>query len=130
MWSRRTPTARRRATTARSRRLPAALIAALALAACGGTPADEQLIEKFFEQSRLYDRTMLARLSTVVYDPVANGSVDRFQIVTRDRVVSNPPRTEVTILAQVRDASGRVSARTLVLTLEERDGANVIVGIR
>ena len=38
---------------------------------------------KFFEQSRLYDTTRLARFATVVFDPRTDGVVERFTVVRR-----------------------------------------------
>jgi hypothetical protein len=104
----------------------AAWILALALGACGWTPADEQVLTKFFEQSRLYDTTRLARFAAVVFDPRTDGVVERFTVVRRtadEPILPQGKRRQVTLSADVRSPAGQVKRTDLTLTLEERDGA-------
>jgi hypothetical protein len=103
----------------------------LALSSCGWTPADEQVLTRFFEESRRYDRTMLAGLATVVFDPRVEGAVDRFEIVGREpRDADGVRRQRVTVRASVRSPAGTVSERTVVMSMEERDGAWMVTGYR
>jgi hypothetical protein len=105
----------------------------VAAAACGWTPADEQVLIQFFELSRIYDRTRLADLATVVFDPRTDGIVDRFEIVGRggrQQVSPERVRMEVTLSADVRSPGGRVTARTLVVMMEQRDGRWMVTGFR
>ena len=111
----------------------AAAVMCLALGACGWTPADEQVLLRFFERSRLYDRTRLEPIATVVFDPRVDGVVERFHVVERGperpgddgRVVR-----DVTLDAIVRSASGQERPRQLRVTLERRDGAWIVTRVR
>ena len=115
-------------------RLLCAAVAALALStACGWTRADEQLLVKFFERSRAYDRTLLAPVATVVFDPRTDGVVERFDIVARGaerRLDDGRLTKDVTVDAAVRSAAGRLNQRTLTVTLEQRDGAWMVTRVR
>ena len=108
------------------------LAAAVVLAACGRTPADEQVLIRFFEQSRVYDRAMLAAVATVAFNPRTDGMVDRFEIVERsgehrsgDAVVQ-----DVTIRADVRSPRGGLQERMLVMTMARHDGRWMVTGFR
>jgi hypothetical protein len=59
-----------------------AALAVLYLVACGISP-DEQVLTRFFEASRTLDRTLLARLATVTFNPRVDGSVQAFSIAER-----------------------------------------------
>lgn len=114
-------------------RRAASTLALVALAACGWTPPDEQVLTKFFEQSRIYDTTRLASLATVVFDPRTDGVVERFAVVSRgaDEPVSpQGRRRQVTLSAVVRSPGGQVQRTDLMMTLEERDGAWKVVGFK
>jgi hypothetical protein len=63
--------------------IAAALIACAAWT-CAST-GDRLLLERFFFTSRLRDRTALARLATVVFEPNVDGMVVRFDIETSTR---------------------------------------------
>ena len=115
------------------RLLSAAVASTVLLAACGWTPADEQLLIKFFERSRAYDRTTLAPIATVVFDPRTDGVVERFEIVARSaerRLDDGRLAKEVTVDADVRSAAGRLNQRTLIVTLEQRDGVWMVTRFR
>ena len=106
-------------------------LAVASIAGCGWTPADEQVLTEFFEQSRAYDTTRLARVATVVFDPRTYGVVQQFRVLKR--TTSSPPgdgdSRQLTIQADVRSAGGRVSQRTLIVTLERREGSWMVVGV-
>jgi hypothetical protein len=113
-------------------RLAAATLVLVACA-CGWTRSDEQVITKFFEQSRIYDTARLARFATVVFDPRTDGVVDRFTVIRRgaDEPISpEGRRRQVTLSADVRSPAGRVQRTDLMMTLEERDGAWMVVGFK
>jgi hypothetical protein len=88
------------------------------LAACGVLTTEEQLLQRFFEASRLYDSAALEKVSTVVFHPVTDGIVQDFAVTGVDG--TDALRT-VTLTAQVRTADGRVTPQTLVATLERRE---------
>jgi hypothetical protein len=111
-------------------RIPCALIVCLFTTACGWTPADEQFLTKFFERSRAYDTTRLAPVATVVFDPTTQGVVQRFRIVKREEAATAGGRGArlLTLQADVGSA-GRVSERTLMVTMEQRDGSWVVTHV-
>ena len=96
----------------------------LALAGCSPRP-EQLLLERFFELSRLRDRTGLQRVATVVFEPREDGIVTTFTI-------TNAPKEEarqggvartVTLEAPVTLSSGEVVVKTLVVTMERSAGA-------
>src|SRR5262249_37081301 len=111
----------------------AALTLVLAAGACGWTAPDEQVLTRFFEQSRVYDTTRLAGLATVVFDPRTDGGGGRFPFARRgaDRPVTPEGRRRlVTLSADVRSPGGQMQRMDLMMTLEERDGAWKVVGFK
>jgi hypothetical protein len=103
--------------------LATVIASAVIATACGPIPPDEQVVRRFFEESRTYDKTRLAAIAQVVFDPRVEGVVERFSVVERsDRPLpENQLRRRLTIQADVRSAAGRMDQRTLVVTLEGRD---------
>ena len=87
---------------------------------CGVLPPEEQLLTDFFEASRVYDTSVMARLSAKALNPRAEGIVDAFDIERIDR--SEDGRELVTVAARVRRFDGKVASRTMVFTLTHRDG--------
>ncbi len=85
-----------------SRALAAAAVACL-LAGCGVRSVDEQLLQRFFDASRVYDRVALNKVAApgVVYNPVTDGVVDDFTVV---EVVESGGRRTVRVDATVRVA--------------------------
>jgi hypothetical protein len=116
------------------RAVPVSVLLAVGLCAgCRWTSADEQLLTEFFEQSRVYDRTRLARVATVVFNPATDGVVHRFDIVEREaeRTGDSGDRMRaVTIRAAVIPPAGAPAERLLVITLTQRDGRWVVTGVR
>jgi hypothetical protein len=83
----------------------AALLAVLLLAtlACSGG-AEYLAVEKFFEASRLRDRTALRSLSTVSFEPMADGTLTTFKITSlgpeqRQPFGSNPSTIRIAELS-------------------------------
>ena len=110
-----------------------AVLIALLASACGWTPADEQVLTKFFERSRIYDRTRLSEVATVVFDPKVDGVVDEFEVVSRgpeERDATDRVTKQLTVQAAVRSPAGRSSPRTLNVTLEWRDDAWLVTRVK
>ena len=87
--------------------------------ACGVLSPEQQLLTDFFEASRLYDTSVMARLSAVPLNPRTEGIVDSFDIQRVDRTDES---REVTVTARVRSFDGQVRPRTFVFTLTRQEG--------
>jgi hypothetical protein len=110
----------------------ALLLLSLLAAGCGWVSSDEQVLTRFFEQSRLYDTTRVSGVSRVQFDPRVEGVVERFRIVDRvDRPVDgNRLQRESTLAAHVR-SGGRAYDRTLHVTMERSaEGRWMVLGFR
>ena len=92
----------------------------MATVACGVLSPEEQLLTDFFEASRLYDTSVMARLSAAPLNPRADGIIDSFDIERVDR--ANDQRERVAVAARVRTFDGQVNSRRLVFTLTRREG--------
>jgi hypothetical protein len=110
---------------AMARRSAAALaIAFVAIsAACSGR-MERALLERFFELSRLLDKTALAPIATVVFEPFADGIVDEFDVVRvapEERSGSGQSELaakEVTVEADVRGQDGKTVKKRLIVTMQ------------
>ena len=102
--------------------IPCALLAS----ACVWPSAERQLLLDFFHACRVYDTTVLARLSTVECNPKTDGVVQEFDIVRIDRVADT---RRVTIRARVRSFAGQMSERNVTLSVERRDGRWMVTGL-
>jgi hypothetical protein len=91
----------------------------LLAAGCGWVPADEQAIRTFFAQSSLYDRTQLATVAQVVFDPRVEGVVARFDVVSREDTLDDGRVRRVAQLDAVVRSRGGTSHRTIFVTLEQ-----------
>jgi len=103
--------------------------AALAIAvvaistACAGR-MERALLERFFELSRLRDRTALAPIATVVFEPFEDGIVDEFDVVRvapEERSGSGQSEIaakEVTVEADVRGQDGKTVKKRLIVTMQ------------
>lgn len=94
--------------------------AAVGAISCGVLSPEEQLLTDFFEASRVYDVSVMSRLSAVPLNPKTDGIVDSFEIERVDRADDGTER--VIVAAQVRSFGGQVSSRQLYFTLTRRDG--------
>jgi hypothetical protein len=97
-----------------------ACAAALAGIACGVLSPEEQLLTDFFEASRVYDVSVMSRLSAVPLNPRTDGIVDSFEITRVDRAADGTE--QVMVSAKVRSFAGQVGSRQLEFTLARRDG--------
>ncbi len=99
------------------------LAAVLAAAACSGA-TEHALLGRFFELSRLRDKTALAPIATVVFEPLEDGIVDELTIVRvapEERSGSAPSEMavkEVTVDADVRGPDGRSVQKRLIVTMQ------------
>ena len=91
----------------------------MATIGCGVLSPEEQLLTDFFEASRLYDTSVMARLSAAPFNPRADGIIDSFEIERVDR--ANDQQERVAVAARVRTFDGHVNSRRLVFTLTRRD---------
>ena len=82
--------------------------------------AEEQLLTDFFEASRVYDTSVMARLSALPLNPKTDGIVDAFDIQRVDR--TDGGASNVTLTARVRRFDGQVGNRQFVFVMIRRDG--------
>ncbi len=76
------------------------------------------MLTDFFQAARLRDTTMMARVSSVDFNPLADGVVERFTVVRRE--AASEPETERVAIVEARvrrlDA-GTTERRTLRASL-------------
>lgn len=100
-----------------------ATFAAVATLGCY-VPPERLILEQFFVDSRLRDRTALAAFSTVVFEPLEQGIVTDFTIVDRSVLSRNSAGDvsvkAVTITAPVKLPSGEVKEKRIVLRMEQQ----------
>ena len=101
---------------------PALVAAALALTAIACAGGYEQaLLTQFFAASRLGDRTALAPIATVIFDPRTDGTVLRFDITDTSPEEHGVER--ITLAARVHLPSGDTVQKTLIVTMRRADPA-------
>ena len=100
------------------------LLLAAALGSCSSHGAEQLLLDQFFSASRLRDRTALQQISTVIFEPLEQGTVSAFTIVnvadleeSSGGVVSK----QVTVSASVRLPDGRTETKRILFVLQRRD---------
>jgi hypothetical protein len=81
---------------------------------CSGA-ADRSLITQFFAASRLRDLTALSKISTVVFEPAADGIVTSFDITG---VAGDAASKQVSISAPVRLPDGRTVLKNYAITIQ------------
>jgi hypothetical protein len=97
------------------------------VAGCGVLSQEEQLLTRYFEASRLHDTTVVATMSTVVFNPRIEGVVQDFEVTRVDRAGDIE---RVIIDADIRSPAGQLMPRRLEATLERRNGRWFITGLR
>jgi hypothetical protein len=91
----------------------------LAVAACTAKP-ERATLDEFFTQSKLYDKTALQHISTVIFDPTVDGIVETFEV--KDITDDGVDRKTVTAVAQVKMPGTTAPVeKTILLTLAKRD---------
>jgi hypothetical protein len=101
-------------------------LAPLLLLACRIAPAEEVLLRRFFEVSRVRDRTLLANIATVVFEPARDGIVQSFEL-TGTQTSGSTKR--ITLDAQVRSLDGTTITKPLTATMEYIDGRWIVTGV-
>jgi hypothetical protein len=89
----------------------------LLLAGCGVLSLEEQLVQRFFEASRLHDRAALEKVavSGVTFNPISAGVVEEFGVTN---VVHEGARRTISLDARIRTASG-TRAQKLTVVIEQ-----------
>jgi hypothetical protein len=123
-------------TKVRSSRLPTtrrprpALYTLACLIVAGGCtwPSPErQLLLDYFQACRLYDLTVLERLSTVPCNPKTDGVVQGFEVRSVEQLT--PGSRKVSIQAAVRMFDGSSLDRAMTITLAEQRGIWMVTNI-
>ena len=100
-----------------------ALLLAL-MTACARHGAEQVLLDRFFNASRLRDRTALQKISTVTLEPLEQGAVTTFTI-TNVVDLEGPnglvQSKQVSVSAPVRLPDGRTAEKTLNFVLQRGD---------
>jgi hypothetical protein len=95
---------------------------AVLTSACAGP--ERPLLEQFFGASRLRDTVALARVSTVIFEPLQQGIVRTFHVtaVTAERVNGTQVTKDVAVDAAVALPDGETVHKALVVTMQ-REGS-------
>lgn len=88
----------------------------LLLVACGGTSAEQQVLNNFFRASRVRDNTTLANISAVSLDPRTDGSVQSFTITS----MGQEQRRQLQI-QQLMDEEAKAKAEEVEVTKRKRE---------
>jgi len=70
----------------------AAVLSMAALSACAGSSAEQQVLKKYFDASRLRDNRTTANIATVSFRPSEEGTVQGFSVVTTSEESRRPLR--------------------------------------
>jgi hypothetical protein len=112
-----------------SRTQATALVAAIVLAAaCRVLSTEEQLLARFFEAGRFYDRAAMDKVAAVEWNPASAGIVRDFRVSRVDRETES--RRAVTVNAEVRQPDGSLTRREYVAVIERRGGRWLITQLR
>jgi hypothetical protein len=101
------------------------LFALLVQAACARHGAEQVVLEQFFNASRLRDRTALQKISTVIFEPVQQGTVTAFAIKNVADVEAPDGKVtsrQVTVSAPVRLPNGQTAEKMIIVILQRGDG--------
>jgi hypothetical protein len=88
-------------------------VLAVGAAYCGGTSAEEQLLNNFFRASRVRDNATLSNISTVQFNPRTDGSVQDFEVTNVGQEQHRTLEIQQTIdaVAAAREAEGEFAKR-------------------
>lgn len=107
------------------------LLAMAGLVACGHA-SEKALIDQFFSNARLRDRTAVQSIATVFFDPKDHGLVRQFAVtnVTPEEQSGGLTSKNVTIRASVESLAGVTSDKTIFITMQRRPDAGwMITGV-
>lgn len=68
----------------------AAVLLMAALSACAGSSAEQQVLKKYFDASRLRDNRTTANIATVSFRPSEEGTVQSFSVVSTSEEMRTP----------------------------------------
>ena len=109
--------------------MKAALVAAMVLlAACRVFSTEEQLLTRFFEAGRFYDRVAMDKVATIEWNPASAGIVRAFDVTAVTRVSDS--RREATVAADLQLPDGSRTRREYAAVIEQRDGRWLITQLR
>lgn len=108
-------------------RSSSALAAAIAVGCF--VPQERSILDRFFSASRLRDKTALASIATVIFEPLEQGIVTRFEVLGVSAANTAASKV-VTISAPVKLPDGQVLEKTLHVTLELRSGRWIVTAVR
>jgi hypothetical protein len=91
------------------------VLVASTFAACQVRP-EQSVLDRFFAESRLRDKTALAKFSTIIYEPLDAGIVVDFTITEVAREGSSK---NVTVDAKVKRPDGRVVPATMIVLMQQ-----------
>ena len=100
-------------------KIGAGVLAALCLTACG-VPPERSIVDEFFAESRLRDKTALQHVATVAFEPHINGVVESFEIKTVSPELDHTKT--VIVAAQVKLAAGGTVEKNITLTMARDAG--------
>lgn len=82
------------------------------------------MIDEFFAASRLRDKTALAKFSTVIFEPLQQGTVVDYEIA---KVTRDGPTTRVSIQAKVKRPDGHVVPETILVLMQRSPDARLTI---
>lgn len=97
------------------RKFGASLLVLVAAFSPGCGRQERSVVDQFFSASRLRDKTAIQKVATVIFEPLVQGIVERFEI-TSVGAEEGGAKT-VTVSAQVKLPDGRMVQKTIVLTM-------------
>jgi hypothetical protein len=89
--------------------------AVVSVVSCGRRP-ERSTAEEFFDASRLRDKTALAHMATVTFEPLENGIVESFEISKVSKLDDNTKTVSVTAKVRMPGDAGVVQ-KIVLLTL-------------
>ena len=100
----------------------------LLVAACRVLSVEDQLLTRFFEAGRLYDRVAMDKVATIEWNPASAGIVRRYEVTAVDR--ENDSRRAVTVAADVQLPDGSMAGRGYAAVIERRGDRWLITQLR
>lgn len=79
------------------------------------TSVEQQLIARFFYESRLRDLTALSKLSTIVFEPATDGIVTDFRVTG---MAGSSVSKDVLISAEIKRPDGQIVSKRLAITIQ------------
>jgi hypothetical protein len=98
------------------------VLAAMLTVGCAPPGTEEQQLRVFFEASRARDSTLLAKVATVSLNPVREGTVRDFELVSvgAEHVDGDLATKPVTVNVRLHTPQSETVSRTLVFTFQRK----------